>query len=879
MMHTALALSLGRLHSYLQDMRDPLGSGGRTMLGRAICRLCYMKVWAGLSCITLCAGLIAVLPISRAAAADVNPCSDPQLSSAMVQTTLQVQIRNVDWPSFTTAMQVTVPEAWPGTSGLFGNGLEQGRSLGCFMPVGQEDFQSAPPIVTVAAKTRKKQATVTIANTISMSDGAGANSSWSEGLWTVSKQTWGYQVTFQPHAAKSPSGYGGWSVMLVARGLNIVHPNLSPTTDDGQGSLTWVFPPSKTQPPKVTVSLTSPWQVRLNLASDRWPLRFFSDMSWALNDGMLVDLVGLLTGFWLRRRMGATDGDRRLSYILQGISCLSLLCYSYYALDDYFWTQTSSSAIWIYENTALVAVTAPYFWAAVFGVRRRGDIFRYSGFSVIVALVLYIISYFDLSPGVAMVVLALIPLLAAFVFANAGTVLWIRRFWLFGKKGGKDYLDNFGVESFGEKWVSILVSGMTVLGLCVLVQSTAAAYYAWLQSDMWGKGKLGLADWVESDLLNGAHWWIADGLQWGFGFAVIGGIFAALWAMSRSGRGVFLGPAPARVPATSQSGEPEDRGDLVLLALITSSLFIGIWGFYDEAWGFYDGIFFPLACVVAFAGLAVWGITRTLSKRDWRQRLSSETQATTGPAGPPNEPQPDIPFEFTNAANLDPPAAQHPSSTEVNKPRPADQLALGPGDTWYANGAAALRAGKYLAVIPIGFDIYITWNSGNLSVVNFLFGLQDAFGTIISIVVGWLSGLFMFGVLIPYLRGMRTPIKGALFGLIAFASFAADSGVRQALGVTPDPVFVVDGLLAVLLFAATGLLLDVQTLQERGNLKLIRQIYDLDHVRVVVTSVTTLIVVGVGLWQAIYLTGQTAEQRTQTISNTSQYVNGAARPG
>ena len=150
--------------------------------------------------------------------------------------------------------------------GLFGNGQQQGSSLRCFMPINQEDYQSAPPTITVEALAPHAKVTVNITDTITIADGPEANSLWAEGLWTVMKRPSGYQVTFQPPT--SDSGYVKWTAILKAPDLNILNPSSKPTTDDGNGTLTWTFSPSKSEPPKVTVSLIGPWQVHMNLAAD-----------------------------------------------------------------------------------------------------------------------------------------------------------------------------------------------------------------------------------------------------------------------------------------------------------------------------------------------------------------------------------------------------------------------------------------------------------------------------------------------------------------------------------------------------------------------------------------------------------------------------------
>jgi len=763
------------------------------------------------------AGMItAMLAGQPAAAAGTSPCSDPQLKSASVEATMKVRFQGADWPSFTSITQITAPAAWRGVKGLFGNGQDQENSLGCFIPVGQEDFQSAPPAIKVTPKDHGKSATVTITNTIVMSDSPEADPSWPEGSWQVEKHTWGYQVTFQAEIPPAASGYGSLKATLDAPGLNVMNPACYPATDkcrlaadDGKGKLTWDLPPPKKQPSSLSASLTGSWLVRMNLYSDRWPQRIFVDMSWTLKDGVLVDLVGLWTAFWIRRREHASDGERQLSSALLAGSFLSLSFYAIYIADNYLWHHTGGYVMWPWESIVLMTGAALYFWTAVFGVRRKKNLaFRWSLASALGAIGLSSATYFVGLPGGGLKVLVatLIILLAVLVFVNAGTVLWVVTLWPFGQKNPQDRLGELGTGPLRLKRAALPVLGMITLGSCILGQSVAASYYFWQRFDLWRPGQAGLARWLTSDLLNDVHWWIGDGMQWGLGFAVITGTFAALRVMSAS-----------------------KDVNLPLLAAITSSLFIGIWGFYDEAWGFYGGLSIPLPCIVMFVGLIGWGLARTPAKSEGRQ------------------------------------------------PKDVNQLARGPDDTLWTDGMATVQAGKYLVLIPIGFDIYIAWNTGNLSLISFPFGLQDAIGTVISIVIGWLSGLFMFGVLVRYLRGNWRPVKGALFGLIAFASFASDAAVRQALHLTPNPIFVVDGLLAVSLFATTGLILDIEGFRKLGMTSGdIRKIYNLDTVRGVVTSITTLIVVALGIWQAIYLTGQTADQRAQTISDTSQFAHDAA---
>ena len=85
------------------------------------------------------------------------------------------------------------------------------------MPIDQENYQSAPPQITVDPPTRSDPANVKITNTITVTDGPEVNDSWDEGLWSVKRRTWGYQVVFQPQEITSAKGHGPWTVTLIAQ--------------------------------------------------------------------------------------------------------------------------------------------------------------------------------------------------------------------------------------------------------------------------------------------------------------------------------------------------------------------------------------------------------------------------------------------------------------------------------------------------------------------------------------------------------------------------------------------------------------------------------------------------------------------------------------
>ena len=89
----------------------------------------------------------------------------------------------------------------------------------------------------------------------------------------------------------------------------------------------------KLQLPKIAVSLDSPWQVRMNLATYRWPTRWFSDASWALCDGIIIAIVALWVSWRLLLRSRNSD-EKRFSKSVIFVSLLSIVCYAGYIIDD-----------------------------------------------------------------------------------------------------------------------------------------------------------------------------------------------------------------------------------------------------------------------------------------------------------------------------------------------------------------------------------------------------------------------------------------------------------------------------------------------------------------------------------------------------------------
>jgi hypothetical protein len=834
------------------------------------------------------------------AAAAPPPCAYPMLGSgATITSTLEIDTRGVDSPTITSTTEVTLPRTWHGVDGLFKNGKQQAGSLSCFMQVNQYEYQVAPPDVSVKQATAKHPAVVDLVNSVTVTDGPDWLPSWKEGLWSITRGRSGYSVTFEPDSAALLPPYPAWTAVIYAPDAEVLSSDrLPPSVDDGHGKVTWSLPASQKAPSPITASVSAPLPVRVDLAADQGRHRQWFNWSWALDDGVVFDVIVLLICLRLlwRRRGKADRGRCRFPLALAFIAVVSMGCYSWYVTDNALWHEGYTYTEWKWENLTLMTVGAVYLLSAL-GIRWFIVAAYIVPFLILIELIVYnavsanrlkapLYSYdsyhqplTDFSIG--NLIVELIPLALAITFAVAGTALWISRLWPAGTgSGDRGLLSPLSGTPFkNRRWAVALLIGAPVAAALILTQSAASSYYYWSHSDLWRQGT-GSWTWVAADLMNDGHWWIGDGIQWMFYWALFCGVFALLRELGAAGRGVFFQHSAVDAAGNAVKAKSERR-DLWMMAALAAALLVGTWGFYD-------GLSAPLPFAVAFAGLAAWAMTRRLSLLD--TSLGSKNGAAASESFLVLQ-RPEL-LEASKRTPAGGAAAEARTGTGTGTgtvgwlPDSEDPgstaLALGPADTWWGNGAAAVQVGIYLALIPIGFDVYEWWTGGALSLLAFPFGLQDAVGNVASLAAGWITGLFLFGALVPYLRGGRTPVKGIIFGLVTFAAFAADAGLRNALGVAPYPTFVVDGLLAVALFATTGLLLDLRTLRklrrEPGD-EVIDRVYQLGRVRVAVTYVTTLIVVGVSVWQAVYLTNQTAQQRAQNLSNAATYANGVAGAG
>ncbi len=871
----------------------------------------------GFACLVPVAAAALIFTIASPAAASTKLCESPALRQTSVRSTLKLEANGVDWPLMTSSTQIMIPVGWAGTAGLLGNLKQQAGSLQCFLPLRNGEYRPAPPVISIDPKT----ATVKIIDTVAEADSPDAESqTWEMGPWSVAVSTSGFYVSFSPERIPSSlARRGNWTVSLEAPNLNVQQMSNRPDADDGHGKFTWSSPPEH-KLEKIQVALKGDRRIRMTVATWQSPDRWLSDVSWTIGDGVLIYSIALWLAWRLWHRRAGNPGQRRLAISVISISLFGIVCYAGYVLDNYFWYQSNIQTfpsgidlLWRSEDIGLVAVAIVFFMTACGTRWLRAAVI--SVLPVIAAIVIIPDRAANnlLPPRPADLVRLAVPLLLAMTLMGTGAAVWISRMWPFGKAREQVGLRDLRDTPFSGGRIVALVLSMLVVGVLIIGQSAAASRDGWVHRHWWGlSGGHGNESfrWVSYDVLQETHWWIGDGLQWMLYFVVTTGAFAALRALSTSSHGVFFGPS--------------QRRDLTILATVFGAWFVGTWGYYA-------GFSIPIPFIVAVVGLTGCALTthlmdldtdaevngrpvsevlkngspllryrkdllaaaeRTAATRFHKQEVTASTpDVGTGLGGespaPTNQESAllkDIPL----SSSEQPEESSHrhwwqrrrPSSnrsilTLSHKVDPGvTALALGPGKTWWENGIIAVRVGAKFAIVPAAFDIYTSWSAGSIYPLSYAFGILDSLSIAVSIVIAWLTGLFTFGVALPYLRGTRTPIKGVIFGLVAFASYAADAALRHALHMAPYQTFAIDGLMAIVLFATVGLLLDIRTLQNYDQDQgLIASLYRLGSMRVAVTYATTLLIVGIGIWQDIYLTGQSAQQRAQTASTTAQTVN------
>jgi hypothetical protein len=194
---------------------------------------------------------------------------------------------------------------------------------------------------------------------------------------------------------------------------------------------------------------------------------------------------------------------------------------------------------------------------------------------------------------------------------------------------------------------------------------------------------------------------------------------------------------------------------------------------------------------------------------------------------------------------------------------PSLALELGPHDSLYDNGIAAARLGMRLAIVPIGYYVWVllTERAARELSGSAPFGVLGLVAGLVREAGFWLVTAFAFGALLPYIRGREGVSKGLVLGGV----FTMSVGVSSAIVGGYGNAWTFRALQVVLFLIVLGYLMDRRTLRchgyERADLL---DLYRLRDVRYLVGYASPLILLVIAVAEQL-LSGHAADAVTKLI--------------
>jgi hypothetical protein len=129
----------------------------------------------------------------------------------------------------------------------------------------------------------------------------------------------------------------------------------------------------------------------------------------------------------------------------------------------------------------------------------------------------------------------------------------------------------------------------------------------------------------------------------------------------------------------------------------------------------------------------------------------------------------------------------------------------------------AIKISLALAVLPIGYFLYVTLTTVPRTLGGFGINAVSLFATVAFEILGWIVTGLVFGMLSTRLRGLVGPLRALLLSLAWFAAaFIVDigSGWTSALG---SRAWIFQGLQLLIFLVAFGIVWDMYSLREEGD--------------------------------------------------------------
>jgi hypothetical protein len=725
---------------------------------------------------------------------------------------------------------------------------------------------------------------------------------WSTSLWTVTKHQDRLDVSFGDEEPVRMR----WSVTLRTGRLRVSGQSPSPTTDDGQGDLSWDVTSAAGQDIGDSASVALPARLAWEWRAWSPPAGDATDLLNFLSYGLAYYVVVFLLSRRFAKRRSASGQAPGMAASAQWLAGLGILLFTVGWGIDLLNSYASTHNFPQHYAAALEAAISSAAGAAVFfpGRRHRGA----GKITAAEISLLGVLGVATLLPAANIFPADLLPLALAMFLFYAGIAFRICRLWPVISSSAETQASPGPAPVSRRQAVWCLAVSASLTALDVLDPITTAARD-------WGNWFLADPDaskfhWVaNSAAYVTEQWWLDADLQAPFRLLVTLAFFAVM--RQSAGRRDILFPGAGRLETWS-------------LAALIGSDFVGYFG------GFW-GIPIPVAAVLFMLGFRYLALTRN-GTPDVIRGLRSTAGALSGShlMSGSKEASYDAAEQIaeksgrlagTGDSNADPPAQgsrarlraeieelkrripaagppAHDASARRRRirlpfrpapapaqrreyltlPRPSDParvlLDSGPAANWWDNGAEAVRTALALIIIAAGINVYIDVRDGAQQPLAFGFGLTDLLFDAAGSALGWVVLAFAFGACMPYLRGIRGPVKGLVVSLVHAAALGLADWLLYAIGAARSPSYIVHSLVFLFFLTTLGLLMDIRTVQRYGgSTGLFGRLYRLGDARAAVTYAAAIIVTILGIWQQASTLSQANAQRVQEGQQVVQSLN------
>jgi len=165
-------------------------------------------------------------------------------------------------------------------------------------------------------------------------------------------------------------------------------------------------------------------------------------------------------------------------------------------------------------------------------------------------------------------------------------------------------------------------------------------------------------------------------------------------------------------------------------------------------------------------------------------------------------------------------------------------LGAGPEDRWWANGVQAARIGAWVALLPVGYYVYVlaTQRGVRLLSPHTPFGALQLVIGLADEIAFWLVAAFVLGCLWAHLPSWNGIWKALSLTAVYFVAVAADVLVRQWLGINVDVGWTFRVFELLLFLTAVGVSMDWRSVQKLGlHWRALLDLYHFTEARSVIT--------------------------------------------